>query len=285
MLGTIFRWITIILVLIISLVRVGDSDAKFSSSPTNWARMPLMFGMANSAFGCHEALPSLLFPIKQKRNNVMILAITFSLIGFLFLLLSTTALTAFDGPEIADLYLLNFQVIFRNIEYFYRFKNDCDLVKSSFVRMILTFYPIIPGRNVSLRDFKPFFLAVTNFIIFHVVCQRNLEVMLPLPKVLTKSGLIYQKIFLMTLSSITPLAISLTITNVGLIFSVGGAFTTIFSSFFFPTLMVMRSRSMLADVPVKNPLASPMQSNFWIFLVFITIAGTVVANAIAIFFL
>ena len=145
MLGTIFRWITIILVLIISLVRVGDSDAKFSSSPTNWARMPLMFGMANSAFGCHEALPSLLFPIKQKRNNVMILAITFSLIGFLFLLLSTTALTAFDGPEIADLYLLNFQVNLRNIEDFYRFKNDCDLVKSSFVRMILTFYPIIPG--------------------------------------------------------------------------------------------------------------------------------------------
>ncbi|CBY14180.1 unnamed protein product [Oikopleura dioica] len=258
MLGTIFRWITIILVLIISIVRVGDSDAKFSTSPTNWARMPLMFGMANSAFGCHEALPSLLFPIKQKRNNVMILIITFSLIGFLFLLLSTTALTAFDGPEIADLYLLNFQ-------------NDCDLVKSSFVRMILTFYPIIP--------------AVTNFIIFHVVCQRNLEVMLPLPKVLTKLGLIYQKIFLMTLSSLVPLAVSLTITNVGLIFSVGGAFTTIFSSFFFPTLMVMRSRSMLADVPVKNPLASPMQSNFWIFLVFLTIAGTVVANAIAIFFL
>ena len=110
MLGTIFRWITIILVLIISIARVGDSDAKFSSSPTNWARMPLMFGMANSAFGCHEALPSLLFPIKQKRNNVKILAVTFLLIGLLFMLLTTTALTAFDGPDIADLYLLNFQV-------------------------------------------------------------------------------------------------------------------------------------------------------------------------------
>ena len=112
MLGTIFRWITIILVLIISIARVGDSDAKFSSSRTNWARMPLMFGMANSAFGCHEALPSLLFPIKQKRNNVKILAVTFLLIGLLFMLLTTTALTAFDGPDIADLYLLNFQVSF-----------------------------------------------------------------------------------------------------------------------------------------------------------------------------
>ena len=126
-LGTILRWMTILgkmthptlelqnksallVVMIVPFVGSRASEHKFSYSGTNWAAIPMMFGISNSAFGCHETLPSLLFPISQKRHNFTMLALTFGGIMVLYFSLSTTALISFDGDLIADVYLLNFQV-------------------------------------------------------------------------------------------------------------------------------------------------------------------------------
>jgi len=96
--------------MIVPFVGSRASEHKFSYSVTNWAAVPMMFGISNSAFGCHETLPSLLFPISQKRHNFTMLALTFGGIMLLYFSLSTTALISFDGDLIADVYLLNFQV-------------------------------------------------------------------------------------------------------------------------------------------------------------------------------
>ena len=70
-----------------------------------------MFGIANNSFGCHEVLPSLLYPINKKRRSNFMLAITFGIILLLFLTLTSAALTSFDGSVLSDVYLLNFQVV------------------------------------------------------------------------------------------------------------------------------------------------------------------------------
>ena len=99
-----------LVVMIVPFVGSRASEHEFSYSNTNWAAIPMMFGISNSAFGCHETLPSLLFPISQKRHNFTMLALTFGGIMLLYFSLSTTALISFDGDLIADVYLLNFQV-------------------------------------------------------------------------------------------------------------------------------------------------------------------------------
>ena len=96
--------------MIVPFVGSRASEHQFSYSVTNWAAIPMMFGISNSAFGCHETLPSLLFPIAQKRYNFVMLALTFGGIMLLYFSLSATALISFDGDLIADVYLLNFQV-------------------------------------------------------------------------------------------------------------------------------------------------------------------------------
>ena len=98
--------------MIVPFVGSRAAEHKFSYSDTNWAKIPVMFGIANSAFGCHETLPSLLFPIAQKRHNFMMLLGTFGGIMILYMTLSTTALISFEGDLISDVYLLNFQVSF-----------------------------------------------------------------------------------------------------------------------------------------------------------------------------
>merc|ERR1712227_1048155 len=146
--STLLRWLTIFIVILLPVIVNHDHEHTFSYSKTNWSGVPLMFGIANNSFGCHEVLPSLLYPINKKRRSNFMLAITFGIILLLFLVLTSDALTSFDGSVLSDVYLLNFQ-------------NDCDLVKSDWMRFFLTFYPIIP--------------STTNFFVFHVVCQRNIR--------------------------------------------------------------------------------------------------------------
>ena len=72
----------------------------------------MMFGLANTAFGCHETLPSLFFPVDKKRHIFWMLFFTFGGIMLLYFIIASCALISFDGPLISDVYLLNFQVPF-----------------------------------------------------------------------------------------------------------------------------------------------------------------------------
>jgi len=232
--GTILRWITILIVIMLPVVVRHNHQHEFSFSSTNWSSIPIMFGIANNSFGCHEALPSLLYPINKKRHSLTMLAITFGIILILFLALSSAALTSFDGAILSDVYLLNFQ-------------NDCDLVQSDWLRFFLTFYPIIP--------------STTNFFVFHVVCQRNVRVLLNRLGSGTSRGLGYwtslmEKMSIISIVSAFPIMVGLGFDNVGEIFGVGGAIVTSVSSYLFPVLMLFKSRRLLSHVPMLNPVAS-----------------------------
>ena len=123
--STLLRWLTILIVILLPVIGKlrfslkclkpnisvnHEHEHKFSYSKTNWSGVPLMFGIANNSFGCHEVLPSLLYPINKKRRSNFMLAITFGVILLLFLVLTSAALTSFDGSVLSDVYLLNFQV-------------------------------------------------------------------------------------------------------------------------------------------------------------------------------
>ena len=143
-------------------------------------------------------------------------------------------------------------------------------MSSSILRLFLTSYPIVP--------------ATTSFIIFHIVCQRNLRVILSLPENKFKYSSIArhyaEKFGIIFLVSLVPVIVACTAIDVGVIFSFGGAFCSILSSWGFPTLMAFKSRQLLHKVSVENPLASPFQSIFWIILILATILLTITANII-----
>ena len=84
----------------------------------------------------------------------------------------------------------------------------------------------------------------------------------------------------MFLASLLPAVVAAMAIDVGVIFSVGGAFASIISSWLFPTLMTHRSRQMLRQVRVRNPHQSPFGSGFWIALILVTIVLTISSNVV-----
>lgn len=255
-LGTILRWMTILVVMIVPFVGSRASEHQFSYSGTNWAAIPMMFGISNSAFGCHETLPSLLFPISQKRHNFTMLALTFGGIMLLYLSLSTTALISFDGDLIADVYLLNFQ-------------NDCELIQSPKLRFLLTFYPIIP--------------AATNFIIFHIVCQRNIKVLFDRDVIVPGWRWVCERLAIIFFVSMFPVIFGLLFDDVGQILGIGGALISSVSSYLYPTLMVFQSRRLLSHVTTKNPLKSPFGHIYSISFLLLTILFVILSNLLELF--
>ena len=143
------------------------------------------------------------------------------------------------------------------------------MTSSPLVRLFLTSYPLIP--------------ATTNFIIYHVVCQRNIRAIFNFPEKSQADSFaknVGAKLGILLVSSLLPVLITSMRFEVGFIFSVSGAFTTIFSSWCFPTLMVYKSRKMLSYISVKNPHSSPFTNNFWVYSVLIIIFLTFISNII-----
>ena len=121
------------------------------------------------------------------------------------------------------------------------------MVESDWVRFFLACYPIVP--------------STTNFFVFHVVCQRNVRVLLNRLGSGTSRGLgrltsILEKGSIIACVSVFPIMVGLIFDNVGEILGVGGAIITSVSSYLFPVLMLFKSRRVLAHVPMLNPVSS-----------------------------
>lgn len=85
---------------------------------------------------------------------------------------------------------------------------------------------------------------------------------------------------IMMFASSFPVIVSVFALDVGVIFAVGGTFSSILSSWLFPTLMTWKSRQMLSHVSVPNPLQSPFKSIFWIITILAVIVFTITSNII-----
>ena len=142
-------------------------------------------------------------------------------------------------------------------------------MKSDWMRFFLTFYPIIP--------------STTNFFVFHVVCQRNIRVLLNrvgsgASRGLGKWSSVFERLAIIAIVSSFPVLVGLLVDNVGEIFGVGGAMISSFSSYLFPVLMIFKSRRILGHVPASNPVASPFGSDGFILALVVFIIFIIFSN-------
>ena len=147
-------------------------------------------------------------------------------------------------------------------------------MESDHLRFYLTFYPIIP--------------ASTNFLVFHIVCQRNVRVLFEFCRAESQSlvgdcGLIIEKLSIIFLVSVFPIIFGLFFDDVGEIFGLGGALVTTVSSYLFPTLMLFKSRRILSHVSTRNPLESPFGHIYCISLLLLTIIFIILSNFFELF--
>ena len=98
-----------------------QGEATGHPKAVNLASIPKLFGICIYSFMCHHSVPSIITPIKQKRNLITGLIIDYGLVLCLYLLISMTSIFAFK--DIADVYTLNFQINEYVIVFFYLFKS------------------------------------------------------------------------------------------------------------------------------------------------------------------
>ena len=162
-----------------------------------------------------------------------------------------------------DLLILGLNLTVKKICNIY-FQNDCELIQSPKLRFLLTFYPIIP--------------AATNFIIFHIVCQRNIKVLFDRDVIIPGWRWICERLAIIFFVSMFPVIFGLLFDDVGQILGIGGALITSVSSYLYPTLMVFQSRRLLSHVTTKNPLKSPFGHIYSISFLLLTILFVILSN-------
>lgn len=107
-LTTIMRWFAFGAMVTLACVRLGQG--KRAHPPiAEFSGVPNLFGVCVYSFMCHHSLPSLITPVKEKRNITWLIASDFMLVMLFYILLAFTGIFAFE--ELNDLYTLNFQPV------------------------------------------------------------------------------------------------------------------------------------------------------------------------------
>lgn len=189
----------------------------------NFSNLPKAFGVCVYAFMCHHSLPGVITPIdKKNRLFSSIMLPVYLLIYFCYLLLSGTAITAFD--YIHDLYTLNFVP-----------SNDPILRPGWFLLLLEYFLALYPAFALS-----------SNFPILGTTLANNLiAIFLALLPSGRNIGLVV-KWCVPFLALIPPILIALAVNDVGQLVSVTGAFGGIFLMYVFPVVLVFYARRALA---------------------------------------
>ena len=103
----ILRWIafTSMIGITIRIFALGKNEGHPSAA--NFTDMPKLFGICVYAFMCHHSLPSMITPMRNKKNLIAYVAGNYSILILIYILVALTGIFAFAKLE--DVYTLNFQ--------------------------------------------------------------------------------------------------------------------------------------------------------------------------------
>ena len=258
------RWVAIILMSSIAIARIVEFPdvprlglnrlpkyvALLSTSNrphppmANFTNIPSVFGVCVYAFMCHHSLPGVITPIDKKRrlySTIMLPA--YLLIYFCYLLLSGTAVAAFE--YIHDLYTLNFVP-----------PNDSSLRPRWFLLLVEYFLVLYPVFALS-----------SNFPVLGTTLSNNLAAIF---LAILPSGRRIRQIIrwgVPLLALIPPILVALIVNDVEKLVSMTGAFVGIFIMYIFPGVLVFYARrSLQSEFGLREPnnaLVTNAQPRSW----------------------
>lgn len=239
-----FRWIAFSIMISIALQRIIANGPAARPAAANIVGIPSLFGACVYSFMCHHSLPSLIAPIKDKKQIKSLLSCDYALICVFYLLLAITGAFAFANLE--DLYTLNFVP-------------SPDQGSSVFLKIIEYFLALFPVFTLS-----------ASFPIIAITLRNNLQTLfLDMSRIDTYN--FFQRRIIFPLLAITP-PIVVTFFTDSLTSLVGftGSYAGTGIQYLIPVTLVYSARKTCTDLlgqGIINEYRSPFRHIGWLIFV------------------
>ena len=230
-----FRCLALLAMVILALLKMGKEGAVSHPQIADFRKLPDFISTAICAFMCQYSIPSVVTPIRNKKNLRIAVFLDFCLVLLFCACLTMTAVYAFDVDQVQDLYTLTFQ-------------------HPLGMRYILQLFPILTlGANfpviaVVLRDnIKKFFLV------------RNEE----------EYGVFLRRVLFPLVAVIPPVVVSYCTYDVGMLVGYTGVYFGAIIQYLIPVFLVHSARRKARETfgTYDNRYASPLSGVGWLVLV------------------
>ncbi|RWS30772.1 transmembrane protein 104-like isoform X1 [Leptotrombidium deliense] len=204
----------------------GNGDGR--PVEANFSNIPNFFGVAIFAFISHQALPSIITPIKQKKHLLSISLVNFLFIAIFYLLICFTG--AFTFNHVNDVYALNFV----------SHKHYSLIPEVPVLTFILPLYPL--------------FTISANFPINAITLRNNLKLLFTSSSESFHSTFWFQRIAFPILTLLPVFCIAITTSNLVWLVSLVGNYTGILIQCVIPSLILIYARRRVKEICESNHL-------------------------------
>lgn len=244
---TVLRGVAFLLMIVLAtmlIVRNGKNGVRHSPPIAEISGIPNLFGVSVYSFMCQHSIPSLVTPIKNKRNLKWLLLCDYLLIYVFYALIGMTAVFAFGPDKLRDIYTLNFQ-------------DSCEATSVVFLRYFLGLFPV--------------FTLTTNFPIITLTLANNLKALFT-PCAPTSPAL--ARFLFPTLAVLPPVAAAFVTNDITSLVGYTGSYAGAGVQYVIPAMLVLMARRQGAEVYGEsairqNAFKSPFFKKFWIVLLLI----------------
>ncbi|RWS30143.1 transmembrane protein 104-like protein, partial [Leptotrombidium deliense] len=261
-----FRWFSFISMIVLSCIGLSRGKSAAQPSAAKFYGIPSLFGICVYSFMCHHSLPSLLTPIKKKRNLFWLLVSDYGIILIFYCILSFTGVFTFSTVE--DMYTLNFA----------KCSPGSDVVpKISFFEYFLPLFPV--------------FTLSTNFPIIAVTLCNNLKTLFlanestPVdgmtPRISQPPSFLVERILFPLLAVVPPVLVAFSTEDLEVLVGFVGSYAGSAIQYIIPALLLTYSRKILtklnnenefifgAEAEYRQRFQSPFKHNLWPYFVII----------------
>lgn len=259
----IFRNLSILTMIVLAFIFIGNGKGADPAEVNvfNIAGFPKLFGGAIYAFMCHHSLPSLLTPIRQKQYLTPLIFCVMSFVWCLYNVLDYSAIFAFSQQT--------------NL--------DCSKSTTNWACNLQGLYPLnfanypIHWIGVILALY-PVFTVSGNYVLIAITLRNNLQQLFmdtgPFSAD-SKYQCLYkhQRLLWASVASMPAFLVAFATRQASLLVSITGSYAGLFIMLFFPAMLVLKGRKIIAQHPqlsqTWNCHQSPFQNRYWAYFVLV----------------
>jgi len=249
----VIRNVSLLIMIILALIYDVKGKGTKPTQWANWPGLPACFGAAIYAFMCHHSLPSIVTPIKEKKNINLLFLGDSIVILITYVVLCWSAVWAFGSVE--------------NPKCEPKPGPPCKLQK-------------LYSMNFSSYDFHPLavflvlfpvFTLSTNFPMIAITLRNNLMQLITWKE--DTMDPTFRRIIFTLLTLLPPYIIATLTDKTGFLVDITGAFAGLGIMFLFPALFVhfgrRKASELLGPLTDSNHHKSPFSHQFWIYSIYV----------------
>ncbi|XP_023213625.1 transmembrane protein 104-like isoform X2 [Centruroides sculpturatus] len=252
---SVMRWLAFGSMIILAAIALVEGKSRGHPEVANLNGIPNLFGVCVYSFMCHHSLPSLITPIRSKKNlTLFVLADFFLILGFYSLLCFTGI---FTFSHLKDMYTLNFQPEKCGSG------NDRIIIAVPFLQYFLALFPV--------------FTLSTNFPIIAITLRNNLKALFL--KDTRQYSFFLKGIFFPLVTILPPVAIALATEDLEILVGITGSYAGAIIQYIVPATLVYYARKdalTALGLGVKNKHMSPFHHTAWIIFVLVWSAACII---------